>query len=295
MDEFFEKLKQALGIQTRVLNAQEHAALEATLYTVCTAAFGMFVRWMQKMLAFNENNLPDKSFWNWATPVTALIVALIFIRLIDKMKNRRWFLTKNYTEVYVTDSKVLLLIEIFGGFLVFLGGVLLISETEAAKNPIFYIVTGVLAMCAAIVLPLITISANRRIFRAKTLRLISLLPLLYTAAWLICTYQANSINSVVLDFGLEIITICILMITMFRLCGIFYYSFKPSRTMFFCMFGAFACVMNIADSHYFGEQLMFVGLAAILGSYNWAMICNMQQREAPKEISIQDGFERVGE
>lgn len=295
MDEFFEKLKQALGIETRILNAQEQAAVEATLYTVCTAAFGMFVRWMQKMLAFNENNLPDKSFWNWATPFTAFFVALVFIRLIDKMKNRRWFLTKNYTEVYATDSKICLVLSFFGGFLTFLGGALLIMETESAKNPIFYIVTGILAMCTAIVLPLLIVSANRRMFRPKVLRLITLLPLLFTAAWLICTYQANSINSVVLDFGLEIITICFLMLAMFRLCGIFYYSFKPSRTMFFCMFCTFICIMNIADEHFFGEQLMFVGLAVIFGVYNWIMICNMQQREAPREISIQDGFERVGE
>lgn len=293
MEEFIERFKKLLGIETRILSPQESAAVEAGLYAICAAAIGMFSRWMQRMMAFNDDGLPDPSFWNFAIFAIALGVALIFTRRIDKMKNRRWFLTKNYVEVYSTDNKWLLAASNLGAVIMCLGGILLITETTNEQRQLFYICTGILGAATGIELVAVIHSARNARFRPKTLRLMSIIPMVFLSVWLICTYQANSINPLVINFGLQIITICILMMTVFRLAGIFFYSFKPSRTMFLCMFGSYVCSMNIPESIFFGETLLFIGIAVILICYTWIMICNMQERDAPGEYRIQDGFERL--
>ena len=40
-------------------------ALEISCYVVGAGAFGVFVRWLQVMMAFNEEGLVDKSFFNF--------------------------------------------------------------------------------------------------------------------------------------------------------------------------------------------------------------------------------------
>ena len=53
-------------------------ALEICCYVAGAGAFGVFVRWLQVMMAFNEEGLADKSFFNFALPVFCLAVLHVF-------------------------------------------------------------------------------------------------------------------------------------------------------------------------------------------------------------------------
>lgn len=60
-------------------------ALELNAYAVGAGAFGVFFRWMQRQLAF-ENGLAKSSFWNLIVPLSILVVGYVFLRFEDRFK-----------------------------------------------------------------------------------------------------------------------------------------------------------------------------------------------------------------
>ena len=55
--------------------ALQKKALEITCYVVGAGAFSVFIRWLQTMLAFNEDGLVDRSIFNFLVPLMVIIAA----------------------------------------------------------------------------------------------------------------------------------------------------------------------------------------------------------------------------
>lgn len=293
MEDIIAKIKLFFGIHDRRLTPQESAAVEMCLFTVSCGAFGLFVRWMQKMVGFNEDGLPDPGFWNAALIVMILFTAYMTTRYVDKLKNRRWFLPRSHKEVYYTANKWLKLAANCAAALMLLGGLLSFVGCGLVKNRYLICVMSVFSALTVIAYGVMLYSAKNGRYKLSTLRVASCAPTCLYSVWLVATYYANSINAVVWDFGLEIVTLCFLIFTAFRLGGIYFYTFRPSKTIFLCFFSSFLCLMNIADGRLFGQQLMLVASAIYFTVFAMIMIFNMQEKDIPTEIAIEDGFERV--
>lgn len=292
MEEVIAKIKQFFGIRDRRLTIQEMAAVEICLYTVSGGAFGLFVRWMQKMIGYNEKSLPDPGFWNWAVIGIIAFAAFLLTKLVDGLKNRRWFLPRSHREVYSTDNRWLRLAAGTAAFLLVVGAILTLYSCGLEKNRYLLYVLSIFSVLTVIAHSVILSSANTGKHKLSILRTVSCAPMLFYSIWLISTYYANSINSVVWDYSLEIITVCVLIVTAFRIGGIYFFVFRPSKTIFLCCFSAFMCLMNIADGRLFGQQLMLVGSAIYYVVFAMIMIINMQEKDTPGEIAIEDGFDR---
>ena len=53
-------------------------ALEKTCYVGGAGAFGVFLRWLQTQVAFNDEGLPDPSVFNVLVPLVILIAGALF-------------------------------------------------------------------------------------------------------------------------------------------------------------------------------------------------------------------------
>ena len=63
--------------------------LEITCYVAGAGAFGVFFRWLQDQLAFDEAGLNEKSVFNFLVPLLVIAAALLFRRFVSDMKERR--------------------------------------------------------------------------------------------------------------------------------------------------------------------------------------------------------------
>ena len=67
-------------------------ALETVCYVAGAGAFSVFIRWLQTMLAYNEEELVDASVFNILVPAIVLASALMFRSFIKKFKKGRYFI-----------------------------------------------------------------------------------------------------------------------------------------------------------------------------------------------------------
>ena len=269
-------------------------ALEINAYVAGAGAFGVFFRWMQRQLAF-EDGLVKGSVWNVIVPLSILVVGYVFLRFVDRFKNERCYLPDELEEALVNPGKLYTIVRWAVGILMCVGALAVLATCETDKNAVMLRVVALLAGLSGLGFPLLLSAANRkRVWMGpKVLCLFSFLPILLFAVWLILSYKENAINSVIWDYSIEIIALCVGMVSFFRVGGFAFGQPNCWRAMFFAMFGAFLCIMSLADSRNIGLQIILLSAALMLINYNWIMVANLRSREAEEEEAPSDGFERL--
>ena len=269
-------------------------ALEINAYVAGAGAFGVFFRWMQRQLAF-EDGLVKGSVWNVIVPLSILAVGYVFLRFVDRFKNERCYLPDELEEALVSPGKLYTIVRWAVGILMCVGALAVLATCETDKNAVMLRVVALLAGLSGLSFPLLLSAANRkRVWMGpKVLCLFSFLPMLLLAVWLILSYKENAINSVIWDYSIEIITLCVGMVSFFRVGGFAFGQPNCWRAMFFAMFGAFLCIMSLADSRNIGLQIILLSAALMLINYNWIMVANLRSREAEEGEAPSDGFERL--
>lgn len=269
-------------------------ALEINAYVAGAGAFGVFFRWMQRQLAF-EDGLVKGSVWNVIVPLSILVVGYVFLRFVDRFKNERCYLPDELEEALVSPGKLYTIVRWAVGILMCVGALAVLATCETDKNAVMLRVVALLAGLSGLSFPLLLSAANRkRVWMGpKVLCLCSFLPMLLFAVWLILSYKENAINSVIWDYSIEIITLCVGMVSFFRVGGFAFGQPNCWRAMFFAMFGAFLCIMSLADSRNIGLQIILLSAALMLINYNWIMVANLRSREAEEKEAPSNGFERL--
>lgn len=269
-------------------------ALEINAYVAGAGAFGVFFRWMQRQLAF-EDGLVKGSVWNVIVPLSILVVGYVFLRFVDRFKNERCYLPDELEEALVSPGKLYTIVRWAVGILMCVGALAVLATCETDKNAVMLRVVALLAGLSGLSFPLLLSAANRkRVWMGpKVLCLFSFLPMLLFAVWLILSYKENAINSVIWDYSIEIITLCVGMVSFFRVGGFAFGQPNCWRAMFFAMFGAFLCIMSLADSRNIGLQIILLSTALMLINYNWIMVANLRSRAAEEKEAPSDGFERL--
>ena len=109
-------------------------ALETCCYVAGAGAFGVFVRWLQVMMAFNEEGLVDKSFFNFAVPAFLVAAALVFLRFVDRLRLQRFYLPEDFYSALRNEHKLFTLLRWVIGLVMSVGGVMLLQKPVMAKN-----------------------------------------------------------------------------------------------------------------------------------------------------------------
>ncbi len=268
--------------------------MELCLYTLGAGAFGVFIRWLQLQIAFNDEGLPDKSFFNVAVPVMIVIIVLMFVRFVDAYRNARYYLPDDFCSALKNPGRIHSLVRYAAGGMTAVGAILLLLKCEIDPDAAFLRVLSILGILAGVAHPLILGAANKgEPLPRRRLCILSAVPILFFSAWLITCYRVNDINPVRWSYAIEIIAACVAIIAFFRLAGFIFDAPSAWRALFFSMLGAVMCIMALADERYFGEQVMFIGVALMFLQYVWIICANLKRGEAPPEDTPKDGFERL--
>lgn len=269
-------------------------ALEIICYVIGAGAFSIFIRWLQLMLAFNDDGLVDGSIFNALVILVVFAAGYIFLRFTDTFRAGRYYVPDDFYKAFANPGKLYKLIRWALGLIMTGGALLLLISSETDKNGGFYRVLAFAGAVSGLAYPLLLTSANKpRAPRPGLSCFCAFMPLLMFCIWLITCYKVNSINSVMWDYAPEAAAVIASIIAFFRMAGYPFSSPNCWRSMFFAMLASTLDLMVLADSRYIGQQLMFFAAAMMLALYVWLMICNMERREAPEKEQPNDGFERL--
>ena len=286
--------KQFTDDEMRQRIALQKKALEITCYVCGASAFSVFIRWLQTMLAFNEDGLVDSSIFNVLVPLMVIIAGYVFLRFVDRFRADRWFVQDDFYAAFYNPGKLYTVIRWLIGVTMVVGSLLLLVSSETDKDASFLRVLALVGVLDGLAFPLVLSCANKPHASAiKTVCFLMFLPILFFCVWLVVLYKVNSINPVVWDYAPEVAAIILSMIAFFRAAGWAYGAPNAWRCMFFSMLAAAVDIMVIADERYMGMQLMYFSSAMMLVMYNWILITNFRRRPKPEREQPNDGFERL--
>lgn len=288
-----EKLNQELEEQKKETKRMQKKALEISLYVAGAGAFGVFLRWLQVMIAFNGLGLVDRSAFNVLFPAFVIAAALVFLRFLSRDDQQRLYVPEDFAGALKNDYQLFSAVNWLAGAIVLAGALALLSKSETDKFVRFLRILCAMAVVSAISAPLLLELAHQKSERKGLLCMVSLPPIVLYAAWLVYLYRSNSINSVLWSYVPEMVAVSAAMFAYARIAGFAFGTAKPRRVRFGCMIGAALCLMCLADKRYLGMQLMLGGTALQLIVYNWAMVFNLRQAKAKPKAQPDDGFERL--
>lgn len=273
-------------------------SLEISCYVCGAGAFGVFFRWLQDQMAFNEAGLAEKSVFNYLVPLLILAGALLFNRFIEQAKAEKLYIPTDFCQALRNEGRLFTIARWACGLLMVLGGIALIAGCETDKEAKMMFALAGLAIASGLSYPLLLGSANDKYgkLRHPTLACMgAVLPVLLFALWLVLCYKQNALNSVVWSYLIEMATVIVALLAFFRAAGFAFGAVKTWPTLFTIMLGVMMCLMSLADERYIGMHIIMLGAAAQLLLYTWLLIVNMQKKQ-PKEKKEQppeDGFERL--
>ena len=271
-------------------------ALEKTCYVGGAGAFGVFLRWLQTQVAYNDDGLADASVFNVLVPLSIVAAAAVFFFFIRRWKEKKYYLPSAFCKALRNDNLLYAALRWFFGALMVLGAIVLFASCETDKNAGFYRVLALLGLLSGASFPYILGEANQDEPRIKFVCIAHVAPMLLFAFWLVTCYKVNSINGVLWHYGIEVISCCVILLAYFRVAGFAYNAPDGWHALFFCMLAPFLAVVCLADGRYMGQQLMLLAAALQLMLYNWIMISNLRRKKVdPIAAAAQEegGFERL--
>ena len=273
-------------------------SLEVSCYVCGAGAFGVFFRWLQDQMAFDDAGLAERSVFNYLVPLLILAAALLFNRFIEQAKSEKLYIPRDYCQALRNEGKLYTLARWVCGLVMVLGGVLLVSSCETDKDAKLMFILAGLAIASGLCYPLLLASANDKYGKLRHPTLASAgatLPVLMFALWLIICYKQNALNSVLWSYLIEMASVIVALLAFFRAAGFAFGAVKSWPTLFNIMLGVMMCIMSLADERYMGMHVIMLGAALQLLMYVWVLIKNMQKKQlkAREEQPSQDGFERL--
>jgi len=256
--------------------------LELVLYVLGTGAFCIFARWLQTQMAFNEKGLSTSSVWNYLVPVIILAGYLVMRGFWKRFERNKLTISEDFSEALSNYGRVYTICRWGCGGIMILGALLVFLGTETDINAGFYRVLAVFAAIAGLSFPLFLDSANAAEVRTGRSCLLALPPVLMCAVWVVTCYKANSINSVLWSFAVELLAICVSMNAFFRMAGFVFGTPAPRQTFIDACCGSFLCMMCLADERYLGIQFMFLSAGLMQALCVWLLAANLR-KVAPAE------------
>ena len=273
-------------------------SLEITCSVAGAGAFGVFLRWLQDQLAFDENGLSEPSVFNFLVPLMLLAAAWMFTRFINKIQDDKCYVPRDFCDALFNPGKLFAIARWAIGLLMCLGSVVLLMTSETDVDADFIRIICLLGFLSGLAFPFVLGSANYDEFaNVRFVRLCMMMPILLFSAWLILCYKQNSYNSVVWSYVIEMATIIVALLAFFRIAGYAFFAPNWRKCMLAIMMGAAMCIMSLADERYMGMHIIMLSAALMLILYNWILFKNLRKKVKRSEIqepqSDEGGFEQI--
>lgn len=267
--------------------------LEICLYVVGAGAFGVFLRWMENQLAFDENGLAKPSAFHWMLAAFLIISAVVFWRFLQQMDRVNLYVPKPIGEALGSSVGLHRLLRVAAGGVMVLGALLLFAKSETDPFVKMLRVMALLALLSGVAYPIVLAEAEREQPRPGLLCPLMILPMLTYAVWLVLNYRSNTINSVKLAFGLDMLTAILNMVAYFHMAGFAFGAPKPWRPLLAAMLSAAVSIMSLADGRYMGMELILLATAGQMLLYIWILVQNLREKDRKVIVKKDDGFEHL--
>ena len=109
---------------------KDSRALEISCYVLGAGAFGVFFRWMQLQLAY-DNGLPGKSVWHFFVILLIAAGAVVFQFFIRKQSREHLTVPTDFFAALHNDGKLYTVIRWGIGLIMVAGSALLFSQSAA--------------------------------------------------------------------------------------------------------------------------------------------------------------------
>lgn len=271
--------------------------LEISCYVAGAGAFGVFFRWLQDQLAFDENGLNEKSFFNILVPAMVVASVLLFRHFVNAMRDRRIAPPEDFCHALYNPGKLFSVLRWAAGLVMIAGAVALLMASEADPHAEMIRILCLLAALSGLAFPLVLGQANYESFgHEKLVQLGAILPVIMYALWLVLSYVQNQLNSVPWSYAVELAALICAMLGFFRVAGFAFYSPNGYRALFSAMLGTSMCIMALADERYMGMQLILFASAGMQLLYVWILVRNLEKLPQKKidgpEVD-EGGFEKL--
>jgi len=267
----------------KIFDEKAKNALIICSYVCALGAFGAFARWLQNQLAFDKvTGVTNPSMWNIIVPLL-LIASAVGLNFVIRKYLVNYDAPTKMTDTFRGNVKLLIAAAWVAGGIVALGGlIILLGRNDTQRSAASLI--GVLALFSGFSFPAICASAKRNL-SPSLVSMFSTLPVLTFVIWLLACYVQNANMPNVWLYGIEIITVSVVITAFYFNAGFAFGKPRPYKALYFSMLGAFMCFVSLADSRAFGRQLVFCGTAAMLLMYCWMIVKNMREKsqEEPEE------------
>lgn len=245
------------------------------------AAFGGFLRWLQNQVSFEKDTglAVRGSIWPYVVALWLLVGAVYFIVVVRRMQGKgRVRLPQTFAHAYRPDYLLIPLLSLVFGLIMMVGGALLLLRTPLSEmQRSLLVILGGIAVLTGLSFPIYLLRAGEENPPSTLRAVLGSLPIALFAFWLVVSYKMHIVNPTVSAYALEIVTICACAIAFFRLAGFAFESPKPGRAAFWGSYGAFLCLMSMADSRYLGLQLLLIAAAGMLLLQVWQICIHGQK------------------
>lgn len=250
-------------------------ALTICCCTCVLAAFGAFFRWLQNQVSFEKDTglaVPG-SAWPYLVAAWIAVAAVVLGVQCLRLKNQqRMHQPETFAEVFGAPSRIAWIAAcVFGGVMALGGIILLVSvPVQELQRPLLRIL-AVAAIAVGVTFPMQLRGAAAQEPSTGTV-VIAALPILLFAFWLIVSYKMNIVNPTISAYAVEVLALCAATIGFYQIAGFAFGRPKAVRSVFWCQFAAFLCLMTLSDSRYMGAQCMFAAAAGMLLLQSWLVI-----------------------
>ncbi|NLC73558.1 MAG: hypothetical protein GX684_07335 [Ruminococcaceae bacterium] len=240
-------------------------------------AFGIFVRWIQNMTAYEKASglYISGNFWGRSLFVMCVLTVAglwgitYFLGQIKGLTS-----PSSYKEAlkkrFVAEKPIIIAI----GVIMMLGAALLFAKSDELPFPSMSRIHALLTFLAVIGFWMMTAAADHPV-GPKTLCVFSILPILFAAFWLLLSYREDTATSIVWRYAVEILTLSFSLLGYYFISGLAFGKRAPRGIIFFSAAGAYFSIINLADDLPKALLVIFFGNALVLLYFVWSVTSNL--------------------
>ena len=136
-------------------NEMKQLALKLDCYVLGASAFGVFIRWLQLQIAFDDNGLCGSSSLNVAVVLIVLAAAAVFYRFIKRMKAQQFVPPAAPHEALANTGRLFSILRWVIGGMMCLGALVLAMSCETDEEVVFLLILAGLALLSGVAFPLL--------------------------------------------------------------------------------------------------------------------------------------------
>lgn len=251
-------------------------SLQLCGFTLILGIFGAFLRWVQVRRVFEPDTglATPNSVWSYAVILIILLSAALILIWVRSLRNNSF--PSGYPSAYSQHVPAYPIIAIVIGVIMVVGGLLTIiaAMTEKSSYTVFQLMLGFFGILCAICLTVFTLNAFKHESKSSG-TLSTAVIVLFLCYWLIAAYKYSASDPVIWHFAPRLLAISATILAFYFSAGFVFGRPRPLSSLFFCLFGAFLCILTLADSYPNGEQLIVFAFAAEMLLLPFAQLRNM--------------------